>query len=94
MLDMSTLTRGLVLARFFAASKSFSSGHVAETLSKKYRFVALEMIPLVTVLLLVGSLTGVGGLLLAVKDDCSGLLLVWLLLILPGQGAATETSRQ
>lgn len=77
---MSTLTRGLVRARFFAASKSFSSGHVAEILSKKYRFVALEMIPLATVLLLVASLTGVGGL-LAVKS-------------LPGQGAATETSRQ
>lgn len=92
MLDMSTLTRGLVRVRFFAANKSFSSGHVAEILSKKYRFVALEMIPLVMVLLLVGSLTGVGGVLLAVKDDCWGLLLLWLLLIFPGQGAATETS--
>ena len=53
--------------------------------------MALEMIPLVTAVLLTGSLTGVGGL-LAVEGDWSGLLL--LLLILPGQGAATETSRQ
>lgn len=97
-LDKSVLRRFPLL---FLPNISFSSGQVADILSKKYPFVALEMIPLRGLLsrsrvVVPGWSTGVGGW-LAVETSSKLLALSWVapqdsVEAIPGHEMAAETS--
>ena len=98
-LDKSELRRFPLL---FLPNSSFSSGQVADILSKKYPFVALEMIPFLGLLsrsrvVVPGWSTGVGGWLAVETSSKLVLALFWVapqdsVEAIPGHEMAAETS--